>query len=356
MHRRSSSTSSSRRAERWAPVRKAIALFFVLVAAWQFLIAPRFPPVAFETDFREEAVMWFDGIGGFLTIADVEEAGTLIVGDSRIPAGVDIHILRAEGIPDAAGFWMGEVNLTRILPAAIQLDAPRVVVCISTLGLAPETRGHKVAFQEGEGPPPGFHLETPEYRAWRKRRFDELLDLGYKRGTVNFLFRYFEDRYGGGLVRQSSGPRGIDARLNSWFTHERFGSIRLIRPRPWAVSWFDKIDVHGSDHIYQLRADNYVEEEWASTRQEILDTLHRMRANGSELVFVRMPVAPSLMEIERSLVSDEELREFCREAGGRFLDYAEEPYPTHDGLHMTYESERRFSKQLAADLLEAFAE
>ena len=326
------------------------------MAVWQFVIEPLFPPIAFENDFRGEAVRWIDSYGSLMSIANVEEAETLVVGDSRIPAGIDVYALREHGITNAAALWVGEASLSRLLPAASTFNSPRMVVCISTLGLAPEIQGRKTAFNNGEAPPAGRAVSSTEYKAWRLRRTDELSDLGYTDGEVAGLFRYFERRYEQGLTRFSSGPRGIDSRLNAWFNNARFNTYRTVRPKPWAVSWFDDLDESKSDHIYQALADRKDAPGWDETRTVILDELIRLRASGCEVVCVRQPVSSSLLEIERGLVSDEEFRELCRDAGVPFLDYADEPYPTHDGLHMTHDSEVRFTKRLAADLLKTFAE
>ena len=356
MHCRSSSTFSSRRAKRWAPVRRAAAFFFVLAAVWQFIIVPRLPPIHSETDTRDTSVAWVESFGAMKVIGQLGETATIVVGDSRIPAGVDILALREGGVQGAASLWSGGASLSRTLPAASTFTPRRMVVCLSLIGLTSELPGPKAEFHDGEGPPAGFAVKSPEYRSWRTRRLDELLALGFKSKRVHGLVNVFEREYERSLRRTSFGPSGIDEWLGSRFHHLRFNSFRTVRPKRWAVTWFDKFDETLSDSLYQSHADRFDASESKATRETVLNEIIQLRANGCDVICVRLPVAPSLTEIERSVISDEELREFCRDAGAPFLDYAGESYATYDGLHMSHGSEVRFSKRLAADLLNTFGE
>ena len=225
----------------------------------------------------------------------------LILGDSRVNAGLMRSTFEQAGW-DTTILWVGGARTVDLLQAATCLEARKLVLALSPMGL----------YRESD--------RISNSRAVRHR-------LGLR------LSAAVDDR--------------LDRRM--WYLKRSW--LRLLETGSWTRSWLPRTDPHRSDMRTRLALRRSTFRARRRGLVEVAQRLAALAASGWQVVCVRMPVSPSLAAIEDELFPPEQFARACKSAGVAYFDHhADSGYATTDGSHMTAASGRRFTPVLLAEL------
>ena len=79
-------------------------------------------------------------------------------------------------------------------------------------------------------------------------------------------------------------------------------------------------------------------------------TTELFAADGWEVVCVRMPVGSVVGRAMNEAFSTADMRAACERLAIPFLDHARAPFPTKDGLHLTYGAAQSYARFLVEEL------
>lgn len=289
-----------------APVLLALAVCGSLLAAWMLAVQPRLPEPLRRADLRPGELRWFESetVVAYLR-GEPSPASVLFLGDSRVHHALDDGALDDAGL-GACLLWIGGAQLGDLSSAARELEPKRLVVALSALSL--------------------------------HREGDRAAELA--------LARRLEDRP---LTAR------IDRALDDAASDLRARWIRVLDPKPWMDSWFERASPRATDARERRDLRPETRARRAERLEELAAALATLLAEGRSIACVRLPISPSLRAVEEEAFPGTAFAELCERLGIPYLDRSEAKYETTDGSHLTAASARRFSADLAQDLARIFA-
>ena len=350
MPRPNSSTSSSRRRASLLQALFGAACYVGLVAGWQSVVVPLLPPKVYDDNELEGTLIWAEPLGVFETQGLVDQARTLVVGDSRARYDILLPDFASSGFEESAILWGPASKLNTLLDAARRYPARRLVVCLSTLSLCNTIRTTLAQFEQGEGPPELFEGSDEALNEWRQRRITGLVADGRRSERAAEVVDGWLDFYGHNLPRSGWSRASLDSDLNQKLDWVRLSLVRAISTSTWRTSWDHLLDETSSEESYERNLEKRDLEEYQESCREIASQLARLREDGWKVVCVRLPVSDGLHELELRYVSDQSFEELCREAGVPYLDYSKYEGVTRDGSHLIQAEAVEFTRLLANDL------
>ncbi len=293
-------TSRNRRRARRSPAVIFAVVFLALLAAWNYIVAPRFPANPRRTDLSGGALITTErGLGPFYSSEDLEHARILVIGDSRAHHGIVVDEFAKAGLGRAAVIWGSGAQLLQLLPELRSYPARRVVVSLSPLSIYAE----------------------------RNPEFDAVL------ATI-----------------QGMSPEKIDFLLNDWLDVHRRGATFVLGTKSWRRSWFYEANPSRNNATYRRRLRESTRLRRTAATTELRDMLRGLARDGWEFVCVRLPLSRQLLRIEERAYPSAFFDQLCSNLEVPFLDYSRSEYDTHDGTHLAADDSARFSADLASTL------
>lgn len=255
---------------------------------------------------------------------DRELVDAIFVGDSRIQRGIDpssvfqeLAQIRAANLGYSNGSVdreMLEFGLQRLDPEGQKI----IVLGISTITFTHLTEGNAQLHE---------FMGKSRDEVWLAR-------------TVPDVLRFFRPVELVTVVRAAIGRPYQPAAYYKQTFHSN----------GWMESDLNPRDEHRTDESYRdvLSNNAYLPSRETAT----LDQLRELTARGYHVFALRMPIAPSLLQIEHAL-SDFDWQAFrsrLTDAGVLWLDPEGAPWQTYDGSHLTAAEARRYSTALGAAL------
>jgi len=267
---------------RAGPVLAAATWTLSLLALWQGLLVPHFPVDIEPPPTEVGTLVWpLDQPYPVLQFGDLESADWIVLGDSRVAVGFDIHVLREAGLGRPALMSRGGARLADLLERVKRFPARRIVVTISPLSVY---GGAQFAGTPQRGIVP----------SWR-----ETLDADL--------------------------DRACRAAVARW--------VRSIEPKHWQQGWFARPEPSASNHLYRRQLSTNT----AERRQALVELtaqLVEMQEQGYELACIRLPISDELRAIEDEFLAPENLRFVAERAGVPYLDLQPIHVTTIDGSHV----------------------
>ncbi len=287
------------------PFLVAAATYLALMGCWQLVATPLLPERLSRCHGFPSAPFW-DEVTGAAVFAShgVERADVLFVGDSQAQHGILSAALEQSGLPRAGRIYGAAGQLTVLLPQARRFAARRLVFVISALAL------HRPGYQKM---------------------------IAYQR-TLYLQHAGIDAR------------ERIDRDGNAWLDALRGDTIRTLRPPVWSDGWVERVNPTKAVGFVRRtlrpssRADRMREFE------RLQGMLSALLADGWEVVCVRMPVGSVVGRAMNEAFPTADMRAACERLAIPFLDHARAPFPTKDGLHLTYGAAHSYARFLVQEL------
>lgn len=325
-----------------------------MLVCWEGLVAPLLPDEPHRVGMDRDRLIWIrPGLGPVYPEGEPEAAEIVFLGDSRVPNAIVPEIFDDAGLGPSAILWGGGVPTEPLVDFVSKLPASRIVACISVLGTRsvnalPDSAARVILMER----PPSAEEPPKELVAWRWRRIEALNAAGYTSKPYTNLLDGFVNL----MRRERTGPtwtpRTIDRYLSKHVGRFLDRKLRLLRTDGWDESWFYQADPLANDRYYLDRLPLDTEASRNVQLELTLRTLARLRAEGRDVICVRLPMDRHLLRIEEEHYRSQHLTRACERFGLPYLDYSRIPFSTRDGSHLTGPAANAFSRDLAEKLAE----
>ncbi|MEZ6018058.1 MAG: hypothetical protein R3F49_23335 [Planctomycetota bacterium] len=348
MHTQSAHTRHPRR---FGPALLAVAAFGALVAAWLVLAPAHVPAPLMHPNQSDGRLVWAaPGVGPFHALGDVEHADLLFVGDSRVHDDLVLEVFAGEALGAPATLWGPGAYVPHLLPLAAQQPARRIVVGLSFLSLA-EHANPLVAEALREQPPAPSRLAAPADAArWRERQFAHLVATGADRAAAAAFTGDLAEALMLHYTHVGWFTGRFDAALAARANYARVAALPTITTRPWRSAWFEAPEPERLARWAGGLARLSKPAARAAAAEAIAAALRALVADGRQVVCVRLPMSPALLNGVRPFVPDAELRAVAEAAGVPLLEHQAAAFETRDGSHLTWREAERYSRFLAEEL------
>ncbi len=277
-------------------------------------------------------------------------AALMVLGDSRVRAGIDRRTLERAGLGASCIASANGSDLRDLLRYALGHPPEHAVVSISPHSLVPAK--NQVVAEIMRSRPPALDRETatPEdVRSWHRAELEHLVGQGfpaaYCRQILGRLCADYYDAYDRGRWPQ----RRWHGRLERAWTEAQCRALYTVTVQPWNHSWFPRADPSASDRTYEnALGHRRFPKRLEAAAAEAADLLAELSTTCPTIV-VRLPVSPSLRAIEDAAVAPGRLAAIAESAGVRYFDFGTSAR-TRDGSHLTFQGAVEFTAELAGRL------
>lgn len=286
------------------PLLLGAAAYLALVGAWRFIVTPLLPEEL--TRLRDSpGTPWWDEESGttVFTKGGAHSAPVLVLGDSRVQHGFRPEVFAREGVHLGMVYGAGG-QLSVLLPVATRLPARRWIIVVGPMIL------HRPN-----------HEKVLEYQ----------LELFRENHAIPFTERV--DRGGNDLLD------GL-----------RLDAVRTLQPRTWQESWFDRPESGVlQDFVRHALRRGSRAERW-NQLQRVHVILTEVLDQGWEVICLRMPQSAAMLEVQDLAFPADAFPKLCKSLGIAYLDHSREPFPTKDGLHLTYRASLDYDRFVTQEL------
>ncbi len=328
-------------------------------STWNPFVLP-----ARRLDHREPARIWWiePGKGPAWHSVGVENADVVILGDSRVPGGLDLHWARDQGFPNLCRIWFAGGKTVDLMRPLLDWEEPRrLVICFSSLGFIGIKNKPVSATMRTPHPAMDPAMEPWRVRRWAETEGEYLLAQGFRPHIADLTLKWWIRKHGEMRTSHVSNTsfvntQLVDNRWNSRLDNLRCSLLNPVEPSNWWGSWWGKQDPQRSDADYKLRLSQSNKELAQQNLAELIQTLSVLRSRGWSLAGVRLPIEPSLREIEANSASGGMIDELVETLEIPYLDMGVWPNSTLDGSHLHLRGAKRATRELIGWMHELWPE
>jgi len=319
---------------------------FLLI--WQYAISPQLPQEANRIDHHRGPIIWVaPDVGPVYCRQDLDEASTLMIGDSRVWLGVDPRIVDRKVSGSLAVIWAASARTLDMLQALEHYDTPRVVVALSALGLHPHISAPQTGIFDRPFPDLEAGRSEEQIAAWHDRQVVRLGEMDIEEDQFNKFLRPVENLMRKEFAKTYPTTANFDAYWNNEISNLREEGIRTISTLTWRGSWFINQSPETSNRSYRDVLGGVDESERRKNLDRVMAALIAAREAGREIVCIRVPISPALRTIEDREMPPELFTQACEQASIPFFDLTREDFSTKDGSHLNRPAAHEFSHRLA---------
>ncbi len=281
-------------------------LFVLLFTSWQLGLARLLPEDPGKVEHIYDGVSWEPPDPDMIYFAarDPVRADLLVVGDSRISHGIVERVFEEAGLGTTILLWGQGAQLIDELQLVRTFGPRRLLVHLD---------------------PTAVYVEVAPWA----------LDVWAHRNDPQ---------------AETLTPSLIDTTLDDWLRGLRDEHLATLNTRAWHSNWFYELDPTAHDSILRKRLRRETREERFAQLEPLEQELAGLIRDGWQITCFRLPVSPSLQEIENAAFPGQRFEKLCRSLGVAYLDHHGDPYETTDGSHLSLRSAREISATLAREL------
>ena len=278
-----------------------VVAYWLGVWAWRAFAVPNFSPLRLgEPDLVRPAELWRPGQHGLIFRYGKPVPGAVhVIGDSRVQRGIVTKAMEGEGIGSTVAWTRPAARTLDLLKLVDEQLPSRLVVALSPLGLQNEQAAP--LHEEPEAPP-------------LPRRFDD-----------------WSADWADMLRRRLAEP---------------------VLPPAWRFGWYGGFEQDKFFDAFRHSLRPETRDARLEQLAQVEGFLVAMRAKGWQIACVRIPTYGPMRAIEDEAFDPNLFAAMCTRVGVPFVDYGVVEGETSDGSHLGVGGARRFSRQLAEELLQ----